>query len=79
MSLLLETATRYGAVTKSDTTALQFKALYVGGTGNVVVRTGGADSTAVTFAGVPAGAILWVSGNRVMNATTATNIVWLDW
>jgi hypothetical protein len=79
MSLLLETATRYGAVTKSDTTALQFKALYVGGTGNVVVRTGGTDSTAVTFAAVPAGATLWVSGNRVMNATTATNIVWLDW
>ncbi len=79
MSFLFETATRYGAVTKSDTTALKFKALYVGGTGSVVVQRGAGDETAVTFAGVPAGAVLYVTGNRVMAATSATNIVWLDW
>jgi hypothetical protein len=79
MSYLQESATRYGAVTKSDTTVLNFKALYVGGAGAVVVQKGGGDEAAVTFAAVPAGTVLYVSGNRVMAATAATNIVWLDW
>lgn len=79
MSFLLETATRYGAVTPSDSTVLNFKALYVGGTGTVVVRQAGSDVAAVTFAAVPAGTILPIAGNRVMAATGATNIVWLDW
>lgn len=79
MSFLLETATRYGAVTPSDSTALNFKALYVGGSGTVVVRQAGADVAAVTFAAVPAGTVLPIAGNRVMAATGATNIVWLDW
>ena len=79
MSFLYESATRYGAVTKSDTTVLNFKALYVGGAGAVVVQRGGGDEAAVSFAAVPAGTILYVTGNRVMAATAATSIVWMDW
>jgi len=72
-------ATRYGAVTKSDTTVLEFKRLYIGGGGAVAIKNG-ADGTAVTFAAVPTGAFLDVVGTHVMSTnTTATNIVWLDW
>lgn len=63
------------AVTPSDTTELgPCRALYIGGTGNVVVHMPGRD-TAVTFSNVLAGTILPVSARRVMAATTATNIV----
>jgi hypothetical protein len=79
MSFLYESAARYGAVTPSDSTVLSFKALYIGGTGTVVLRQAGSDVAAVTFAALPAGTILPVAGNRVMAASTATNIVWLDW
>lgn len=72
-------ATSSGAVTKSDSTVLQFRALYVGGAGDVAIKhTEGGD--AVTYVGVPAGTILPVSGVRVMSTnTTATNMVWMDW
>ncbi len=79
MSFLHETATRYGAVTKSDTTVLQFKALYIGGAGSVVLKEAGSGGDAITFAAVPVGTTLYVSGTRVMAASTATNVVWLDW
>lgn len=71
-------ATRYGAVMPSDSTDLQFKRLYVGGTGNVVVKSA-PDGAAVTFSAVPAGTQLEIAGTRVMAATTATSIVWMDW
>lgn len=71
-------AIRYGAVTPSDSTALEFKRLYIGGTGSVVLKTS-QDAAAVTFAAVPAGTQLEVSGVRVMAASGATNIVWMDW
>ncbi len=74
-----DSAIRYGAVTKSDTTDLQFKRLYIGGAGAVAIKNG-PDGTSVTFAAVPAGTQLNVVGTRVMSTnTTATNIVWLDW
>jgi len=79
MSFMQETATRYGAVTKSDTTVLQFKALYIGGAGSVVLKEAGSGGDAITFSAVPVGTTLLVSGTRVMAASTATNIVWLDW
>ena len=72
-------ATSSGAVTKSDSTVLQFRAVYVGGAGDVAIKhtEGG---SAVTYVGVPAGSILPVSGVRVMSTgTTATNMVWMDW
>lgn len=64
------------AVTKSDTTLISARGLYVGGTGDVVVDTPAGD-TDVTFSSVPAGSILPVRCVRVKAATTATNIVGL--
>lgn len=73
--LMQDPANRVAAVTKSDSTVLcGVRALYVGGTGDVVVKCRTGD-TAVTFAAVPAGAILPVRAVQVMNATTATGIV----
>ena len=67
-----------GAVTPSDSTVLSFKALWVGGAGDVSVdfTEGG---TAVVFTGVPAGTMLPVTGTRVNAATTATSITWINW
>lgn len=68
-----------GAVTKSDSTVLDFDAVYVGGTGDVAIKFNETDS-AVTFSNVPGGTILPVAGVRVMSAnTTATSMVWLRW
>ena len=71
-------AVRYGAVTPSDSTVLQFKRLYIGGTGAVAIKNG-VDGSVVTFAALPAGTQLEVVGTHVMAATTATNVVWMDW
>lgn len=65
------------AVTASDVTTYSppFRALWIGGAGNVAVKTkvGG---TAVTFAGVVAGTLLPVNAYQVMSTnTTATDIV----
>ena len=73
------TATRYGEVTKSDSTPMQFKAIYIGGTGNLAIKRNQADASAVTFSTVPAGTVLYEQGVRVMAATTCTNMVWMDW
>jgi hypothetical protein len=62
------------AVTKSDTTDLgRTRAVWVGGTGNLVVTM--ADGNDATFTAVPAGSWLWIQVQKVKNATTATNIV----
>lgn len=65
------------AVTVSDSTEVDYRGLYIGGAGAVVVVFLGDDSdTAVTFAGVPAGTILPIQVKKVMSTnTTATNIV----
>jgi hypothetical protein len=67
------------AVTKSDTTSVNCSALYVGGAGNVVIKHN-ADSAAITFTAVPVGTVLNVhlKNGRVMDATTAANIVALS-
>lgn len=77
-SHVFQSANRSGAVTKSDSTALQFKALFVGGAGNVTIKHS-PDGADVTYTGVLAGTILPVAGVRVMAATTATSINWMDW
>ena len=71
-------ATHAVAVTKSDTTLLDPvpRALWVGGSGNLVIDTLGGD-TDVTLA-VPAGALVPVRAIRVKDATTATGIVALS-
>lgn len=67
----------YAAVTPSDSTELDCRALYVGGAGNVVLQMPGRSET-VTFLSVPAGTFMPVSARRVMAATTATGIVALN-
>jgi hypothetical protein len=77
-------AYRAFAVTKSDTTTFDGvgsnetppRSLYVGGAGDVVVTMFSGDL--VTFADVPAGTILPVCVKKVMDATTATDIVGLQ-
>lgn len=70
-------ASGYAAVTPSDTTEVNCRALYVGGAGNVVLQMPGRSET-VTFSNVPAGTFMPVSARRVMAATTATSIVALN-
>lgn len=49
-----------------------FRALYVGGTGDVVITT--LRDNIARFVNVPPGSIIPVSGVKVRAATTATNI-----
>jgi hypothetical protein len=63
------------AITKSDTASNAYSYIYVGGTGNVVVQT--EDGQTVTFTAVPVGQYIWVRTQKVLNATTATNLVGL--
>lgn len=64
------------AVTPSDTTLINCRAIYVGGAGNVTItpRTGG---TAVVFTAPPVGSILPIELNQglINAATTATLLV----
>jgi hypothetical protein len=70
--------TSSGLVTKSDSTVLKFKALWIGTAGDVSVdhTEGGA---AAVFFNVPGGAFFEVSGVRVNAATTADDMRWVDW
>lgn len=64
------------SVTPGDSSSHDFDALYVGGAGNLRVLTEGDQD--VTFAGVPAGTVLYLRVKRVFaTSTTATNIVGL--
>lgn len=73
-----DSATSSGAVTKSDSTVLEFDSLYVGAaSGNIAIKhtAGGA---VTTYVNVPVGR-LKVKGVRVMAATTSTEIIWEKW
>lgn len=68
--------TSYGdgaAVTPSDTTQITFRAIYVGGAGNVTVTAEG--GAVLTFTAPPVGSIIPIRGIKVMAATTATSLV----
>jgi hypothetical protein len=66
------------AVTASDSTIVKYRALYVGGAGDVAVQML-ADGNSVTFKAVPAGTTLWIEVDMVKSTgTTATNIVGLN-
>lgn len=65
------------AVTPSDTAGVNCRALYVGGAGNVAVKTT-ANAAAVTFTGLVAGTVLPVmldGGSVMATSTTATLLV----
>lgn len=67
--------TKAVAVTPSDATVVNARALYIGGAGNVAIKTDSA-ATAVTFIAPPVGTVLKVQAFNVMSTnTTATNIV----
>lgn len=67
------------AITKSDATIVSYRALWVGGAGDlVVVFLNDPTSTPVTIAGVPAGTLLPFAVKQVRAATTATLIVGLN-
>lgn len=66
------------AVTPSDATDLTgARALYVGTTGNLSLKTihGASNAAAVTMSNIPAGSIIPIQVTRVMAATTASDIV----
>ena len=65
------------AVTTSDTTPVNCRAIYVGGAGNVAVKTA-TGATAVTFTAPPVGSIIPVeiNGGMIMATnTTATLLI----
>lgn len=67
------------AITPADGTDLTnsgIRAIYVGGTGDLVVK-GLQDTVAVTFKAVPVGTVIAICPSRVMTATTATLLVGL--
>jgi len=71
-------AVSYAALTKSDSTVYSppYRALYVGGDGNVVLVA--ADGSTATFTGLVAGTILPVEFVQLMSTdTTATALVGL--
>lgn len=64
------------AITPSDSNAQTYRAIYVGGAGNVAVTTSGGD--VVTFTAPPVGTIIPVETKLVMATnTTATLLVGL--
>ena len=67
------------AITPSDTTPMTCRAIYVGGAGNVALKS--AYGAAVTFTAVPVGTILPVgldNGQVMATNTTATLLVGLQ-
>ena len=69
----------FSAVTKSDTVANQFKALYIGGLGGTVdVEQRGGSGITASFASVPTGTIIPVMTEKILASTTATNIIGLN-
>lgn len=75
MSTLGDPGRNAATVTPSDSTVLNARALYIGGTGDLAVIPIG-NSSPVTFVGVPAGVVLPLQVTKVMATnTTATDIV----
>jgi hypothetical protein len=73
MSLNSQIPSNAAAVTPSDTADNFGVALYVGGAGNVTLKTEAGQT--VTFVAVPAGTVIVQRFTNVMAATTATGLV----
>ena len=66
------------AVTPSDSTAVQFSALYIGGTGTGALKVDTSSGDTLTFAGLTVGTILPVAVIKVYSTGTGvTSIVGL--
>jgi hypothetical protein len=77
-SKLQDPGSVFRAVTPSDTVVQPFRAVYVGGAGNLAV-IGLDDTAAVTFTGVVAGTLLPIRVSKILaTGTTATAIVGLN-
>jgi hypothetical protein len=75
-AIVTTTPSRWVTCTKSDATDLTGSVgLYVGGVGDVAVRTMNDSETTVTFSAVPVGTFIPGNFTRVMAATTATLIL----
>lgn len=73
---MMQTTSKAVALAKSDTTDYTgIKQIYVGGTGDLVVRFTRDPGTSITLKAVPVGFVLSGSITRVMAATTATDLV----
>lgn len=70
----------FQAITPSDTTLINCRAIYVGGAGNLAVSPDKTAGTTTTFTAPPVGSIVPVELNqgRVMAATTATLLIALS-
>lgn len=71
----------FAAVTPSDTTLVNCRALYVGGAGNVTVKQGTPGAAAILFTAPPVGTILPLQLDRgfiMATGTTATVMVALS-
>lgn len=76
MQLNVATYTTAVAITKSDTVQQNYRAIYVGGAGNVAVTTIGGN--VVTFTAPPVGTIIPIETSLVMSTnTTATLLIGL--
>ncbi|OWT62012.1 spike base protein, RCAP_Rcc01079 family [Candidimonas nitroreducens] len=76
MQLNVATYQTAAAITPSDTAVQSYRAIYVGGTGDLTVRTAGGN--VVTFKAVPVGAVLPIEVWQVHSInTTATDLVGL--
>lgn len=64
------------AVTPADATVINCRAIYVGGAGDIALKTT-AGATVVTFKAPPVGTILpvMIDGGAIMAATTATLLI----
>lgn len=76
MQLVPSTYSSFAAVTPSDSTLINCRAIYVGGTGTLVLSVDGT-TAGVTLSSIPAGTLLPISLNagRIMAASSATLVV----
>lgn len=80
MQLLPATYSAFAAVSKSDSTLINCRGIWVGGAGDIAVSIS-ATATAVTIEAVPAGTLLPIelNGGRIMSTnTSASKIVALQ-
>ena len=74
MASISEGYERAATVTKSDSTVVDCRGIYVGGTGDVAVVCRSGD-TAVVFKAVPVGTILPIRAYNIMSTNTTATLM----